>query len=258
MFFSSRHSAIAGLIFLLAAAGCSRNSEREAAGRIAVLPFENLSGDAAFDWAGSAIQEIVVSDLTGAAKLDPVAFDTARNASGVKRILSGYYAQEDGALRFHGVLRDAASGKTIMSYLHDAPVLDAGNRMARNVSAQARPYGTTSEVALRAYLEGTQTGTFEPLEKALGADAGYGEAWVALVRRQAQSAGRDKALEVVERARQHNGRFHKIERARIELLGATLRNDTAAQIRLLEGLTSLTPADSSLPGTVAQKVHKFQ
>ena len=252
MFFSSRHSAIAGLIFLLAAAGCSRNSEREAAGRIAVLPFENLSGDAAFDWAGSAIQEIVVSDLTGAAKLDPVATGTAREAAGVKRILSGYYAQEGGALRFHGVLRDAASGKTISSYLHDAPVLEAGNRMARSVTAEARPYGTTSEVALRAYLEGTQTGALEPFEKALSADAGYGEAWVALVRRQAQSAGRDKALEVVERARQHNGKFHKIERARIELLAATLRNDTAAQVRLLEELTRLTPADGSLPGTVAQ------
>ena len=57
------------LLFLLLLSGCSRQANQPQAQRIAVLRFENLSGDPSISWQGRALSEIISTELEGAGNL---------------------------------------------------------------------------------------------------------------------------------------------------------------------------------------------
>ena len=53
---------------LILLSGCAKAPEMAVA-RVAVLPFENLTGDAKYDWIGAASQLVIPSQLAAAPKL---------------------------------------------------------------------------------------------------------------------------------------------------------------------------------------------
>src|SRR5260370_9487853 len=79
---------------LLALRGCSR-APLPVIQRIAILPFENLTGDAAFDWIRSAGPVILSEEVSGAAHLFPLRAPTVSEAAlaGATRLLHIGYSK---------------------------------------------------------------------------------------------------------------------------------------------------------------------
>ena len=66
--------------------------------RIAILPFENLTGDASLDWISAAAPAIVVSELSGSARIAAFRAQTVSDAylSGATRFVHGYFTGRAG------------------------------------------------------------------------------------------------------------------------------------------------------------------
>ncbi len=242
-------------------AGCSRKQEAGVA-RVAIPPFENLSGNPVNDWVSVALQDVVTSDLTGTPTLQPLAVRSAREvpAAGAKQTIAGYFTIQGDTLTVNATLRDLASEKSISSYTISrnlrGGVLPAGNELAKKVNSNARTYGAASDDVLRMYaeakLKGSPAEAAQHLEKTVAADAAFGEAWVALVQAWSTAGQPAKAKDALDRSRNAGEKIRPIERARLNFLSATLNGDAAGQVQSLEALQRLVPADGSLPATLAQ------
>ena len=245
----------AALLLAIALGGCS-GAEKSAVTRIAILPPENLSGDPSLDWAGAALAEVLVSDLTGAKNLHavPVRSRSEVAASGAGQALYGSYWVSGESLRIDLSLRDPKREKTAGGFSASGPksggVLRLGNELARKVSSSSRSFGTANEEALRAYADSERSANageaVANLEKALALDPGFGEAWLAIVQHRLALNQRDAAVAAIESARRQGGKIRDIERARLEWIRAELTGDPASGTRALESLTSLLPGDTDM------------
>ncbi|MEK7404814.1 MAG: tetratricopeptide repeat protein [Acidobacteriota bacterium] len=96
------------LLTCLWLAGCSRPAG-ERFERIAIPPFENLSGDPELDAMGRGLADLITGEITGSALSHPVRVDTPRDAPAARptHILHGYFSRERGRLRVRAVLEDA-------------------------------------------------------------------------------------------------------------------------------------------------------
>ena len=72
----------AALVLCLGAVSCSRQDATPPVERIAILRFENLSGDASIDWIGRALAQIVTRDLAGAPRVYAISFERLHNLDG--------------------------------------------------------------------------------------------------------------------------------------------------------------------------------
>ncbi|MBI3280075.1 MAG: tetratricopeptide repeat protein [Acidobacteria bacterium] len=257
---SPRRRRLFGLTVALTAAlvafGSCRRGVGGAAGRIALLPFENLSSDTSLDWVGPAAAGMLGAQLTGAGNLQPVVVESVRDvpARGVTLVLHGYFTLLDGQIRLHGSLRETAVSRTIRQIEAAGPrsggVLPLLERFARQLSPQAKPLPTRSEEAARTFWTAAslqdRSAIIAHLRQAVAADPAFGAAWQALV--QALVAGGDTAAAraALDQARAHAGRFDAMERARLDLLRATVENDPKARLKALTELARLAPAEAGL------------
>ncbi len=130
-----------GAALLLALAIASRRSEEpdvERAPSIAVLQFENLSGDPELDWLQTGLPEMLATDLSqspdlevvGLGELYPVLSETGEleggsasrevieeiaSRTGVDSVLLGSFAKAGDKIRISARLEDARSGRVLMS-----------------------------------------------------------------------------------------------------------------------------------------------
>ncbi len=184
--------------------------------------------------------------------------DTA--ASGAASALFIRYEARNGRLEFRVDVRGAASQRTEKSFAVQVPVeggaIQAGEEIAKRVAPSTRPFGTRSEQALREYVAGLEAGSVPEMaaafQKAVAADPGFGEAWVAWVQVLAETGRREEALKALERAKQNSSRIGGIERARLDWLGATLAGDAKEQVRALTTLANLLPGDAVAPAAAAR------
>jgi TolB-like protein len=116
------------LCALLVSLACSR-TPHPAIQRIAVLPFENLSGDASLDWIAEAAPSLVVFDLTGAPSTFAMRVLTLRDAylQHATRFLHGSVTRHGAELRFEIELEDASRHKMVATREIEGPVLTAMN-----------------------------------------------------------------------------------------------------------------------------------
>jgi len=189
--------------------------------RVAVLPFENLSGDASLDWAGRGIQIALAGQLRNAADVRGFESGTASGAEAARAelILSGYLARNASGANLHWVVEDASSHKAIQSGqagpVTEANLLERIQAVTHAVSASAQPSPKTV-AALKAFSQGQ-------FEEAVAADSGYGDAWLAWASRLASQGKNAEALAVIERAR--NANLGKLDLARLKAVEGQIKKD---------------------------------
>jgi tetratricopeptide (TPR) repeat protein len=242
VFFRSRFARVC--LPLLAALLCACSRDHSAAGKLAVLPFENLSGARDLDWVGLALAEVVTEQLTGTPDIAPAVAPTEReaDASGSSGILRGYYSLAGGRLRVQAAIENTATRRSAAgASAVGSPdgILVLANAVARQLDSRARPFTTANQDAMRAYVEAS-------FERAIAADPGFGAAYVAWAQQLISRGERDRARQVVAAGLGLGTRIPEVERARLEALSAELDGNRADQRRALAVLARATPADASV------------
>jgi len=244
------------LALLVAAAvcgACSRN-RNPVVERVAILPFENLTGDAALDWISSAGPTIVNDELLGgAAQAVPVPAGAVRDAyaSGATQLVHGYLEKRRGSnsnegFHFEFVVEDAQTHKTLQTIASDADLLPSLDSLAKKIDTNAHVFSSTNPQAVAAWGRGDY-------EKAVSLDPGFGAAWSGWVRARVSAGDKPKAIEIAARALGQTSLRSPVDRAQLEFLSASLRQDEPGQEQALTALAKLMPHDVTLLGQLATR-----
>ena len=226
---------------LLALAACSRTPQH-AVERIAILPFDNLTGDAALDWVSVAGPAMLVEELSGASHVLAVRMSTVGTAAlgGATQLLHCTYTQRGGTLEISYALEDAQRHRMVSTGSAPGTVLFAVSTLARALDKGAQPFSTPSTEAAEAWGRGE-------FERAVMLDPDFGAAWESWIAQLQQSGKPDEAEAIAERALARSSLRTPLNKAQIRLRSALLRKDETARIAALTELARLTPHDS---GTV--------
>lgn len=220
---------------------------------MAVLPFENLSGDARLGWAGRAFAEVVRAQILGSPQAQPSYVPRLRDAAGADAFLHGYFYLSGGRLKVEAVLEDARTNRTLKAASavgRPGDLLPLAAAIARQLDSAARPYSTRSEAALRAYAEAVNApdpdAAAAAFSRAVEIDPAYGAAYVAWAQRMA-SLGRSPAVQTALAAAQaRQALLPAIERAQLQVIASALARDAAAERSALLALARATPADAAV------------
>jgi Flp pilus assembly protein TadD len=217
-------------------AACSRPPQQVE--RVALLPFENLSGDATLDWVGQAAPVIVAAQITGVPRVFPLSVVAVRDAylANATRLVHGYFTRRGGALHFRIEVEDAARHKMVDTEAVDGTILEATNVMARRLSPGAHAFQSSNAAAIEAWGRGDN-------DRALTLDPNFGAAWLARVQSLASAGDTQRAIEVAAQGLARSSLRSEVERARLELASATLRQDAAARTHALTALARLITTD---------------
>ena len=243
------------LALLLVAAACaacsrSRNGTQQVE-RIAFLPLENLTGDAALDWIAAAGPKIVTDQLLGgAAGAVPIQVAALRDAyaSGAAQLVHGYFEKRRQILHFEFVLEDLGTHKSLRTVAEDGEMLPALDRLAKQIDAGAHSFSSTNPQAVAAWAQGEY-------ENAVTLDPDFGAAWLSWARSAAAGdpQAKQQASGIAARALRQPSLRSPADRAQLEFLSATLRQDEPAQQRALMELARLMPHDLSLLRQLANR-----
>lgn len=240
----------------LAAAGCSP-SRPQTVQRLAVLPFENLSGDPSLEWVGPALREGIVLQLNTLPHLRAGMFQNARDAASAraKIVVTGYFVRTGSRLRLEAEQRRTDTGKVLAQRRLESPagsegVLPLCAELARWLDPGAPPLETSSPGALRALAEGrtspTLTAALEAFERGAQADPGFGPLYIAWAQALLQYNQSAAALGVLRRAQELGERIPARRRAEIAMLRARVEGDRAALRKAAAELAATTPSDTGL------------
>ena len=251
--------------------------------RLAVLRFENLTGDDSLNWVGRAISEAMDAELAGSRVVSVIdfrqlhAFDhtwgprpiaapgisterTAALLAGANRILYGRLSRVGTNLRLDAELFDSSRGKIEQVRSATGPesagVIRLADSLAKELATPVRTSGTRQDQALREYCTGLESSdpraAAAAFSRAVAADPNFGQAYVEWAQVAAGQNDRAEAERVLTLASGRGGAIQELERARIAVLAAELRGDQAATIRTLETLAGLDPTDVGLFRRLAQ------
>lgn len=249
---------------------CSHPASNRAVERVAILRFENLSGDPSFNWMGRAFAEIVSRDLAtapGVYAIPPSRLQnldaalgkrpagtpgisserTAALGLGADRLGYGEYWESQGKLQARLTVEELPGGKMRVVAVSGLELAAAGDALAGKISTQASRYGSRNETAIKEYtlgVEASDTGNAaQHFSAAIAADADFEppyEALAELKSRQRDTAG---AAAVLDQALAHRDRMPELERARLAFDSAGLKADAAARQQALDAWTRLIPND---------------
>jgi tetratricopeptide (TPR) repeat protein len=258
------------LVFL---SGCARQSPSARQERIAILRFENLSGDDSISWEGRAFSEVLSGELAAG---DPQSIPSSRMhsldralgvrpvsapgistentlaiAAGATRIGYGEYWMHKGRLEARVTIEDPRTLKAVKVVEASAPagdVLGAAGALARQISSRTVAYGTSSPQALAMYIKAIEAGEGGALQQgltqAIAADPGFVTPYLLLVQVKAQQHDRAGAQAVLDQALALKN-LSDVDRARFELEAAGLSGDRAARQAALLKLARLQPGDAA-------------
>lgn len=145
----------AAALLLLAAAGLAAwwfalGPPPSTKASIAVLPFQNIEGDAATGRLANGMTEDIITDLARFREFDVIAQNSVRGAAGtgasevgrkfdVRYVLTGSIQRQDGQLRITGQLSDAGTGAHLWAERWDRPaddVFKVQEELSRQVAGQ--------------------------------------------------------------------------------------------------------------------------
>jgi len=215
--------------------------------RLALLPFENLTGDTSLDWIASAAPSIVAAEITGAANILPVRVETVRDAylNRATRFVHGYFTRRGAALHFQVEVEDSARHKMVAAEAADGTVLFAVNDVARKLAPGARPFSTANQDAVAAWGRGE-------FERAVTIDPDFGTAWSYWVQQLGASGKPAEAGAVAARALARPSLRSPLDRAQLQLISATIDKNVAGRNAALSTLVGMSPSDPSLLGALAE------
>jgi Tfp pilus assembly protein PilF/TolB-like protein len=281
--FSSR--ARGALVLALFTTLILSNCQQKPAGtrRLAILRFENLTGDDSLNWMGRAVSEIMDAELAGSRAVSVIDFrqlhasdhtlgprpiaapgiSTERTAAlllGANRILYGHLSRVGTNLRLAAELFDGSRGKIERVLSATGPesdgVIRLADSLAKQLAAPARTFGTPRDQALRAYCMGLESSdphaALAEFSRAVAADPNFGQAYVAWAQLAAGLNDRTEAERVLALVSARGSAIQELERARIAALAAELRGDQAGTRRALEIVAQLDPGDVGLFRRLAQ------
>ena len=213
-------------MFVLLTSACTRAPQSPP--RYALLPFDNLTGDASLDWIARTAPRIAAAEISGtaraAASIDDAYLENAN------RFVHGYFTRTANALRLTVEVEDSASHKMISNEEIDGPVLADVNTLAKRLEPKSEPFSTSNEDAIAAWGRGE-------FEQAVALDPGFGQAWLAWIETLARRGDIAGAIDVASRALEHPVKSD-IDALRIELARATFAKDSRAQHEALRQLTA--------------------
>lgn len=263
MFYSAARSYLlsaAALLLALLTAGCSRQT-KPIVERLAVVPFENLTGDPALDWVGPVLAEAVVEQLTGSAAIQPSTFTRLSDAAMARGSLAlrGYYILASGRLRLVAARERLSDGKvTATDTLEDAVpdgVPAIAEALAHRLDSGVRAPDTRSVEALRALVEGKASAdpaaALPAFARAVSADPDFGPAYVAWAQALLARGDASGVRTVFEKARARGGRIAELRRVELAAIGAAAGPDRAARTQALVALARMMPADAELLARLA-------
>jgi len=233
--------------------------------RVAILTFENLTGDPALDWVGRGLAEIVGGQLASSSRYYVTSLQALHGLDGAlgarpegvpgisaerpaalavnaARIVYGNYSRHGSGLRVEAAVEDPATRRTSPVLAVEAPdALAAAGTVARALDPAARPFPTRNLTALRDYVAALETGDEAAAARATTQDPGFGPAWITLAQLALRSRGPAAAGQVLEQAAARG--LAAQEGAQVEYSLALLRADPAAARRALGRLSQAIPAD---------------
>ncbi len=222
-------------------AGCARTPQKTVE-RIAILPFENLTGDPAFDWIRDAGPAILTEEIAGAPHTFAVRTPTLSEATltGASRFLhctvSRNLKGNAPSLHFEIAIEDSARHKIVSTAALDGSVSLAADALARTLDPAAQPFSTRNPDAIAAWGRGD-------FERAVALDPDFGTAWNGWVQTLARSGQPDEALMVAEKALGRASLRSPLNKAQLQLEAASLQKDEPARVAALNQLAVLAPTD---------------
>ena len=222
----------------LALAACSRPSGNSVE-RIALLPFENLTGDASLDWTRDAGPAILAEEIAGSAHLFAIRAPTVSEAAlaGASRLVHASVSRKSPqALHLEISVEDPARRKMIATSQFDGSLLFVVDALARTLDPAAKPFSTRNAEAIAAWGQGE-------FERAVTLDPDFGTSWSAWINQLARSGKADEALLAAEKGLGRVSLRSPLNKAQIELQAAGLRKDETARVAALNTLAGLAPND---------------
>jgi tetratricopeptide (TPR) repeat protein len=196
--------------------------------RYALLPFDNLTGDASLDWIARSAPRIAAAEISGTARAAASVDDAyLENAN---RFVHGYFTKTLNTLRLTVEVEDSASHKMLATEQIEGPVLADATALAKRLDPKSEPFSTSNEDAIAAWGHGD-------FEKAVALDPSFGQAWLAWIETLARKGDIAGAIEVAGRALEHPVKSD-VDALRIELARATFAKDSPAQHEALRKLTA--------------------
>ena len=271
------------LVALGVATVCCSRTRTPAVERLAVLRFENLTGDDSLNWMGRAVSEVLISELAGSQTVAVISFaalhasdralgprpltapgisaeQPAALFSGVNRILYGRISRMAGKLRLDATVFDPSRAKVERTLAaagsEPAGIIRLADSLASELATTRRPFETQNVQALREYCTGLETAN--PAEAAaafsgaVNVDPNFGQAFVAWAQVEAARNNKAEAEGILAIASAKGRSISEFERARLAAIAAELGGDTALRAQALESMARLHPADMSLLRESAQ------
>lgn len=246
------------LCWCLLLAGCRGSEVRFQ--RIAILPFENLTGDASLDWMSRGFSELVNLHIIGSATVQPIQAASLRETAGLgaTQILHGYFSQIGESLRVEAALEDVTGRRMVRSASAMGPraqgIAPLASAVAIEVAGSARPLGALNEAGLKAWVEGLSStdpaAAREALQRAVASAPDFGAAYVTWAQWLLGRDDRAGAQRVIRAAGQRQ--LPEIERARLSYIESLLDRGRTEQYQALLALSRVTSADPEVFRDLAQ------
>lgn len=252
------------LILLLA--GCRSWAPTRSLERVAILPFENLTGDRSLDWLGRGVQVVLNRQLSISRTVAGSSFPDLADATlgHATRYLHGTIEKRGGALRLEAYLEDAATHRQVgerMILTAPLPQLLPGlDRMAHSLAADVAPPPVTRPEALEAYVAAVQAPQPDVkaalLAKSAELDPKFVLPLISLSELNLTSGKRDEAQATLRAAAARSP--NALEREQIAALTANLTPDTGAQAAALQKMSEAGPLQANLQLFVANALQRLR
>jgi Flp pilus assembly protein TadD len=209
--------------------------------RIAILPFDNLSGDPSLDWVSASVPSILTESLGRSTRLSVFRAASVSEAyqGRASRFLMGTFRREGDAFQFEYQIEDADRHKVLETFSTTGRVLFAATAIARHIDPAAFPFSTSSPEAIEAWGRGDYDG-------ALAIDPDFGAAGESAIQALIAARRQMEAVQMAQRLLARSSLRSVLNRARIRFLEAALRGDPADRLNALVNLAALTPSDSGV------------
>lgn len=221
----------AALLAAVALAGCSRSHEPSYQ-RIAVLPFEDLSPGAETAWKGRALGELVAVHLSGLPHTTAVFAAGLPTAIAARptHVLHGYFDANSA----HASLEEFTRHRTVQTAAaRGSDPTSLSLAIARAIDPAARRIPVHAAAA-RSFANGDY-------ERAAAAAPGFGPAYVAWANQSLARGDRDGAAKALATANDRG--ILPLERARLDVLAATLTGDVGSRRKAFVALSRADSAD---------------
>ncbi len=229
---------------------CRRNSSIGVE-RIAILHFDNLTGDAQWNWLSAAAPSLWRAQLSGSQSSVANVVKSPSEAAQLRatRLLTGYFSVRAGLLRGTLTVVDTESGRTQSTILVQAgDAIALLNQISTQLQLPVRPLPTQALKSLEAYGQGlaasSQSDAVAHLKDATAVDPSFGLAWIQLIDRMRGRGDIAGSLDTARLALVQKS-IPAVERADLGLRALPADASAADRLAQLENISRANPADAN-------------